>query len=160
VEGEKVSNKVFFVDTERCIACGSCEAACAREHDGTTRIFVTTISDKYALPLCCLHCDNSPCVEVCPTHALEKVPQSAVTFHKVRCIGCGLCIFACPFGVIQLRDENTILKCDRCITRLKQGKNPVCILTCPTKALAYDKSDSIAGARRKKKAYKAKRKKS
>ena len=160
VEGRKVSSKVFFVDTQRCIACGACEAACAREHDGNTHIYVTTITDKYALPLCCLHCDKSPCVEVCPTNALEKGAHSAVIFNKVRCIGCGLCILACPFGVIKLEGENTVLKCDRCITRLKQGKNPVCILTCPTKALLYDKSDTITGTRRKKQALKAKHKKS
>ena len=154
-----MSSKIFFVDTERCIACRACEAACEREHSGNAHIFVTSINGKHSIPLCCLHCENSPCVEVCPTRALEKGSHAAVLFNKVRCIGCGLCIVACPFGVIQLRDENTVLKCDRCINRLQKGKDPACILTCPTKALLYDKRDAILGKRRKKNALKAKHKK-
>ncbi len=153
-----MNNNVFFVDTERCIACGACEAACAREHDGNTHIFVTTVNERYAIPLCCLHCGKSPCVEACPTMALERTSHSAVIFHSARCIGCGLCILACPFGVIELKDENTILKCDRCISRLKGGKKPVCILTCPTKALAYDRNTTIMNKRRNRQAQKAKQK--
>lgn len=154
-----MNSKAFFVDTERCIACRACEAACAREHDGTTRIFVTTIDDRQSIPLCCLHCENSPCLEVCPTRALENISPSAVIFNKLRCIGCGLCIIACPFGVIQLRDKNTVLKCDRCIHRLQKGSDPACVLTCPTKALLYDTSNAIQEKRQKKRALKAAQKK-
>jgi formate dehydrogenase iron-sulfur subunit len=155
VEEIKVSNKILSVDIERCIACRACEAACRREHSGISHIFVTTIGDKYSVPLCCLHCEKSPCAEVCPTKALEKTSQSVVMFHKIRCIGCRLCAVVCPFGVVQIDEENTVLKCDKCIHRLKKGKDPACILTCPTKALVYEKSDSIMSRKRKKRARKA-----
>lgn len=154
LEGSKLTSKVLSVDVNRCIACRACEAACRREHAGISHIFVTTINDQYSIPLSCLQCEKSPCVDVCPTKALEKTPHGAVIFHKIRCIGCRLCIVVCPFGVIQIDDENNILKCDTCIHRLKNGKDPACVLTCPTKALVYEPIAKTMGKKRKMRALK------
>jgi len=152
-----VKRKVFSVDAERCIACQACEAACAREHGGTTHIFVTPGDDQHSVPLCCMHCEKSPCAETCPTAALERTAHGAVVVHQSRCIGCGMCIIACPFGVISMDGEKGIQKCDRCIHRLNRGKDPVCILTCPTNALVYDASDTMMSRRRKTYALKEKK---
>lgn len=154
LEGNKVSSKVLSVDVHRCIACRACEAACKREHNGISHIFVTPIHDQCSIPLSCLQCEKSPCVDVCPTKALEKTSHGAVIFHKIRCIGCRLCIVVCPFGVIEIDEENTILKCDACIHRLKNGKDPVCVLTCPTKALVYEKIAKTTSKKRKIRALK------
>ena len=151
-----MSGKVLYIDIYRCIACRACEAACEREHSGISHIFITPIDDKYSIPLSCLHCEKSPCIDVCPTKALEKTSYSAVIFHKIRCIGCRLCVIVCPFGVIQIDEENMVLKCDRCIHRLRNGKDPVCVLTCPTKALVYGKTDKIMSRKREKHALKEK----
>ncbi|MBW1823113.1 MAG: 4Fe-4S dicluster domain-containing protein [Deltaproteobacteria bacterium] len=151
-----MTTKILHVAIDRCIACRACETACGREHNGISHIFVTPIDDKYSIPLSCLHCEKSPCVDVCPTNALEKTSYSAVTFQKLRCIGCGLCTIVCPFGVIQIDEENTVLKCDKCIHRLKKGKDPACVLTCPTKALIYGKRDQIMGRKRRERASKTK----
>lgn len=156
VEGNKVSAKVLHFDIDRCIACHACESACGREHSGISHIFVTPINDKYSIPLSCFHCEKSPCVNVCPTKALEKTSYSAVIPHKIRCIGCRLCTVVCPFGVIQIVEENTVLKCDKCIHRLKKGKDPACVLTCPTKALIYGKREQIMIRKRRKRALKTK----
>ena len=144
--------KILHVDIDRCIACRACETACEREHNGISHIFVTPINDKYSIPLSCLHCEKSPCVDVCPTNALEKTSYSAVTFHKLRCIGCRLCTVVCPFGVIRVNEDNTVLKCDKCIHRLKRGKDPACVLTCPTQALIYGKRDKIMARKRRERA--------
>ena len=154
VEENKVISKVLSFDINLCIACRACEAACRREHSGISHIFVTAINDKYSIPLSCLQCGKSPCVDVCPTKALEKTSYGAVIFHKIRCIGCRLCIIVCPFGVIQIDKENNILKCDTCIHRLKNGKDPACVLTCPTKALVYEKIGKTMSKTRKKRALK------
>jgi formate dehydrogenase iron-sulfur subunit len=151
-----VQTKILHIDIDRCIACRACEIACGREHSGISHIYVTPINDKYSIPLSCLHCEKSPCVDVCPTNALEKTSYAAVIFHKLRCIGCGLCTIVCPFGVIQITEENTVLKCDKCIHRLKKGKDPACVLTCPTKALIYGKRDQIMTGKRRKHASRIK----
>ena len=151
-----MTTKILHVAIDRCIACRACETACGREHNGTSHIFVTPIDDKYSIPLSCLHCEKSPCVDVCPTNALEKTSYSAVIFQKLRGIGCGVCAIVCPFGVIQIDGENTVLKCDKCIHRLKKGKDPACVLTCPTKALIYGKRDQIMGRKRRERASKTK----
>ncbi|MBW1856353.1 MAG: hypothetical protein JRJ00_17115 [Deltaproteobacteria bacterium] len=75
-----MTTKILHVAIDRCIACRACETACGREHNGISHIFVTPIDDKYSIPLSCLHCEKSPCVDVCPTNALEKTSYSAVTF--------------------------------------------------------------------------------
>ncbi len=132
-----MSTPFLHIAIERCIACRACEAACAREHNNIPLIFVTALDHHYAVPLSCLQCEKSPCVAVCPTKALEKTSYSAVIIHQARCIGCKLCTMVCPLGVIQVGRENTMVKCDRCVNRLKQRKDPLCVLTCPTKALTY-----------------------
>jgi len=153
-----VKHKVFSVDTERCIACRACESACAREHGGTAHIFITPSDSIHSLPLCCMHCEKSPCVEACPTSALARADHGAVIVHQSRCIGCGMCIIACPFGVISLDAEKGVQKCDRCIHRLNRGREPVCVLTCPTNALIYDAPGTMTSRRRTTYALKAKKK--
>jgi len=149
-----VISKVLSIAINRCIACRACEAACKREHSDISHMFVTPINDKHSIPLSCLQCGKSPCVDVCPTKTLEKTSYGAVIFHKIRCIGCRLCIIVCPFGVIQIDKENNILKCDSCIHRLKNGKDPACVLTCPTKALVYEKIGKTMRKTRKKRVLK------
>lgn len=105
-----------------------------------------------------MHCQKSPCVDACPTSALERAAHEAVIVHQSRCIGCGMCIIACPFGVISLEEEKGVQKCDRCIQRLDRGRAPVCVLTCPTNALVYDAPGTMINRRRNKYVRKAKKK--
>jgi formate dehydrogenase iron-sulfur subunit len=98
----------FYVDTKRCIECGGCEVACKNENNvpyGIARIRVVTINEgepgetNVAVP--CMHCSKAPCVAVCPVDALYHRPDGIVALNKETCIGCGYCLYACPFGAPQ-----------------------------------------------------------
>jgi len=110
-----------------------------------SNVTVVRVGDRFAVPLMCRHCDSAPCVAACYTKALAA-SDGAVTFEAARCTGCGLCLAACPFGVIGWRDdERTVHKCDLCANRRAVGQKPACALTCPTEALSYEEYSDFVG---------------
>lgn len=102
----------LYLEINRCLGCRSCEIACAIEHSKSKEIFaaiteeprptarvrVEAVEDM-AIPLQCRHCEDAPCVTICPTEALTKVgPEQPVIIFEEKCIGCKLCVMICPFG--------------------------------------------------------------
>ena len=142
--------RVITTDVDKCMGCHSCEIACAVEHSESQnlleaikqtpiprpRVAVMAASDM-AVPLQCRHCEDAPCVAICPTGALQKPdPEGPVTIDQEMCIGCKSCIIVCPFGVISMSAEgHAIIKCDMCIDRLAEGRQPACVEACPTGAM-------------------------
>ena len=155
---------VLFVDVERCLACKSCEIGCAVEHSRSkdlsmailenpvpqSRVSVEIAGDV-SVPLQCRHCEDAPCVAICPTKAIEKLGiEEPVLIKEELCIGCKWCILVCPFGVIKLsRDGKVITKCDLCLERTKEERNPACVESCPTGALQYKSIHEISAEKRK-----------
>jgi len=155
--------KMIYLDIRKCLGCKSCVFACAVEHS-TSKNKMEAISENprpkarihmvvaegTAIPLQCRHCEDAPCVAICPTGAIEKLgPQEPVIIHQKQCIGCKFCMVACPFGVISLSAEGkAALKCDRCIERQKGGKIPACVEACPTGALKFLSMDEINAKKR------------
>ncbi len=84
------------------------------------------------LPVQCQHCDNPPCVKVCPTGASYKRKDGVVLVNKDKCIGCKYCIAACPYNVRIIKKEGYIEKCRFCIEFVEQGGKPACMTTCMT----------------------------
>lgn len=83
----------------------------------------------------CQHCDNAPCVSVCPTGASIQRRDGIVVVDHEKCILCGYCIAACPYGARRVNPfTRTVDKCTFCVHRLEQGKQPACVETCPTGA--------------------------
>ncbi len=86
----------------------------------------------------CKHCHNAPCLEACPTGSLFKTEFDTVVVQQDICNGCGYCVPACPFGVI---DVNTLdgkaHKCTLCYDRLKGGLEPACAKACPTESIQF-----------------------
>jgi formate dehydrogenase iron-sulfur subunit len=86
----------------------------------------------------CKHCSSAACLEVCPTGALFRTEFGTVVVQQDICNGCGYCVPACPFGVIERREgDGRVFKCTLCYDRLKDGMEPACAHACPTKSIQF-----------------------
>lgn len=162
----------MVVDTQRCIGCSTCALACKVENNVPNGIWwnrVLTVGGSEIdtpelrnghlqmsyLTLACQHCENAPCVKVCPVGATYKREDGVVMQDYDRCIGCRYCMVACPYtGVRQFNWEEpqyevdhavggpgvpehqkgTVEKCTFCAHRLDRGEQPACIEVCPARA--------------------------
>jgi formate dehydrogenase iron-sulfur subunit len=86
----------------------------------------------------CKHCTSAACLEVCPTGALFRTEFGSVVVQQDVCNGCGYCVPACPFGVIDRRQEDgRVFKCTLCYDRQKDGLEPACAKACPTDSIQF-----------------------
>lgn len=136
----------FVIDQRKCIGCHACTVACKAEHDvpiGVYRTWVKYIergefpnSRRYFLVNRCNHCDDAPCVKICPTKALYKRDDGIVDFDSNRCIGCKSCMQACPYDALYIDPySHTAAKCNYCAHRTEQGMEPACVVVCPEHAI-------------------------
>jgi formate dehydrogenase iron-sulfur subunit len=86
----------------------------------------------------CKHCSHAACLDVCPTGALFRTEFGTVVVQEDICNGCGYCVPACPFGVIDKREpDGRVWKCTLCYDRLRVGQEPACAKACPTKSIQF-----------------------
>ncbi|MBZ4659892.1 MAG: formate dehydrogenase [Desulfacinum sp.] len=139
----------LFVDFSRCIACQACRTACRREHGGVSRLHLLRFREA-AVPLACRQCRKAPCAGLCPEGALVQEAGRGVRLLEERCTRCGLCAAACPFGVLEIVPGPVpdLSRCDLCRRRWEEGLMPVCVLTCPTRALSLDAGGAVGRRRR------------
>ena len=96
-------------------------------------------------PKSCLHCEDPPCVPVCPTGASYKRAEDGIVLVDYdKCIGCKYCAWACPYGARELDEERQVMtKCTLCVDRIysetlpESEKKPACVLACPTSARIF-----------------------
>jgi carbon-monoxide dehydrogenase iron sulfur subunit len=140
--------KEVYVNVSRCLGCKSCEIACAVAHSASRsllqavfeavpprkRIYVQAVEQR-SVPVNCRHCEEAGCVKACPTGAMQRnAVTGAVGHDRARCIGCGFCEMACPFGVInRYPNSKIVIKCDLC----PDLETPACVTACPTRALQF-----------------------
>jgi formate dehydrogenase iron-sulfur subunit len=86
----------------------------------------------------CKHCTHAACLDVCPTGALFRTEFGTVVVQPDVCNGCGYCVPACPYGVIdQRKEDGRVFKCTLCYDRLKVGEQPACAKACPTESIQF-----------------------
>jgi Fe-S-cluster-containing dehydrogenase component/formate-dependent nitrite reductase membrane component NrfD len=136
----------FVLDQRTCIGCHACTVACKQEHGVELGVFRTWVKyiEQGTFPdvrrmfsvLRCNHCDDAPCVEVCPVTALYRREDGIVDFDSERCIGCKACLNACPYDALYIDPHShTAAKCNFCAHRVEQDLKPSCEIVCPTHAI-------------------------
>jgi formate dehydrogenase iron-sulfur subunit len=92
----------------------------------------------------CKHCTHAACLDVCPTGALVRTEFGTVIVQPDVCNGCAYCVSACPFGVIDRReDDGRAWKCTMCYDRLRGGLEPACAKACPTDSIQFGPLDEL-----------------
>ena len=127
--GANTWRHVAFIEQKR-------PAEAAESHGGDFRWLMS--SDV------CKHCTSAACLQVCPTGALMRTEFGTVVVQDDVCNGCGYCVPACPFGVIdQRRGDGRVWKCTMCYDRLRGGLEPACATACPTKSIQFGPLDEL-----------------
>ena len=154
----------MVIDLRRCDGCGKCTEACQTTHELPKTfewIKVFDVQDKsgqrYFMPRPCMHCENAPCLRVCPVAATFKNEEGVILVDQQRCIGCRMCMAACPYGARSFnyadppassnpfarptpehpvpQIKGTVGKCMLCVHNTEQGTLPACVSACGMQAI-------------------------
>ena len=153
----------FYIDTDKCTGCKTCQLSCKdnknlSESVNYRRIYEYVGGDwqadgqawtqnvfSYYLSISCNHCDEPACVKACPSGAMHKRAQDGlVVINEDVCIGCKYCSMACPYDAPQYNaKKGHMTKCDGCHERVEQGLQPICVGSCPLRALEFGPIDKL-----------------
>jgi len=122
-------------DTWRHVAFIERQHATEQGHDGVRWLMSSDV---------CKHCTQAGCLDVCPTGALFRTEFGTVVVQEDVCNGCGYCIPACPYGVIdQRKGDGRAWKCTLCYDRLTDGMQPACAKACPTESIQFGELEEL-----------------
>ncbi len=142
--------KGFVFRQENCVGCGACTIACQVHNELPENVRFRKV-DRYEiehdngtsngtkdvwLTHSCMHCGNPACLIVCPSKAYHEREDGIIVLDREKCVGCGLCIQACPYNaVVMVESDNKAAKCNMCIELIDAGQNPACVDGCPVECL-------------------------
>ncbi len=160
----------LVIDLNVCVGCHACVTSCKQWNtsgtagplpdqrpydDDPSGVFFNRVqtyevgcfpdTETVHFPKSCLHCEDPPCVPVCPTGASYKREDNGVVLVDYdKCIGCKYCSWACPYGAREFDENNKVMKkCTLCIDRItdmslpEEERKPACVMACPTSARIY-----------------------
>ncbi len=147
---QRAAAPVLAVDYEKCTGCRACEVACSVSHvqacnpiKSAVRIVKWQLLSKtgFYVPVVCQQCEEPACANICPVHAISRSEETgAMVVEPDLCVGCQMCVVACPFGAVTLdRDRRLAIKCDLC-----GGVEPWCVRFCEPGALTYKLPSAVS----------------
>jgi Fe-S-cluster-containing dehydrogenase component len=165
----------MVIDLRKCVGCNACTAACKQANVTPPGVLWSKVllyetgtypeARLYFLPMLCMHCQEAPCLDACPTGATFRGGGGLVLVDDAICVGCRYCMMACPYearsynfdrpqefypaqgftkfeqGSFNQHPKSAIEKCSFCATRLQEGKLPACVATCPSGARIFGDLD-------------------
>lgn len=166
-------NYGLVIQTDLCTGCQACSVACKMENltlPGCDRTRITEQQRSVWMFELCMHCEQPPCVPVCPVEATCTNDSGITVVDQTVCIGCGQCVEACPYGARHLNPERGYFdeplpyekaaldshanhrirvahkadKCDLCLHLIENGRDPMCVEACTTSALVFGNLDDPA----------------
>jgi len=175
-EGVPGKKFVMVIDLSKCKNAGKCRSACSKMHylpKERSYIKINKMQDSekaspYWMPTPCFHCDNPPCVKVCPVGATFKLTDGIVGIDNNRCIGCRFCMVACPYSArifnwdteyamtenefvgikhheaCSSHVRGTVEKCDFCPSKTRNNELPDCVKACPNSVFYFgDENEDV-----------------
>ena len=159
-------HKSVFRDMDLCINCKACIIACKVKQMSPDYTVLRVTSEPKSLNLlqvyhcgpemrgdrvhqsfvsiACMHCEDAPCIKVCPSSAIYKDTETGITLiDKELCISCKACLWVCPYGAPSFNEEAKLALCDLCIDRLREGKKTACEAACPASAIFVGTPEEI-----------------
>lgn len=155
----------FYINVAKCTGCKTCMVACKDKNNLPVGMNFRRVAEysggswrqdrmtgawredvfAYYLSISCNHCEDPACVKACPTKAHYKRSEDGlVLINQDKCVGCGMCAKACPYGAPQLDvSAKKMRKCDACIDRLEKGFEPTCVAACPQRAIAFGEIEQL-----------------
>ena len=160
----------MVIDLKRCVGCYGCQTSCKAEHGTPPGVLFARVLKRELgtfpntrmifLPVLCSHCNDAPCVDVCPTGASHYREAGIVDIDKDTCVGCRACMQACPYAARYYNDEqrgyyggqgltpyeearyaeqncDVVMKCNFCIDRVNEGLEPACVVDCAARARTF-----------------------
>ena len=150
--------RAFVFDQNKCLGCNTCTVACKdwnQVNPGPVRWRTAKVYETerepvfFPLAMSCNHCANPVCVNPCPTESIVKRPDDGVVYvNRETCIACDRCVNNCPYNAPKRADDiqepeaisgwnsrHPMQKCNFCMDRLENGRDPVCVESCPVFAV-------------------------
>jgi anaerobic dimethyl sulfoxide reductase subunit B (iron-sulfur subunit) len=157
-----MSQLAFFINSDACSGCKTCQVACKDRHDLPAglhwrRVYEITAGAwqkkgdawtntvaAYHLSVACHHCADPVCGKQCSVEAIWKRSDGIVLIDRGRCVKCNKCRMDCPYEAIRYEAAtNTVSKCDFCADAIDAGGAPACVAACPNRALEFGDIDDL-----------------
>lgn len=141
----------MLIDPSRCSGCAACRIACQMQWGLKPDSYYNRLEfrergafpnvKQEIVPVQCMHCENPPCLHVCPTNATYKRSDGIVLIDHDKCIGCKYCMTACPYDVRQINEKRVPEKCRFCAEYVVNGEQPPCASTCMNEVRTFGDLD-------------------